>query len=152
MKTFRKQNCYLYINGNYNDCHQRSTTCTNTKSKTKLPNIYIQKARHFSKSKTICVTFLYKKIRTLYVMQFFIESLKLAEGGGKFLNAKKMHFALHFNMERTMHLALRCYIQQIVWHYALHFNTKKQCTLRYVFISKIYCVVLIVNRRKLVDN
>ena len=45
---------------------------------------YIQKARHFAKSKTICVTFLYPKILTLCVTQFFNEFLKLAEGEGHF--------------------------------------------------------------------
>ena len=38
---------------------------------------YIQKAWHLAKSKTICVTFFYTKIRTLCVRQFFIECLKL---------------------------------------------------------------------------
>ena len=48
---------------------------------------YIQKARHFAKTMTICVRFLYTKIITLYVTRFFIEVMKLAEGGGGF-NAK----------------------------------------------------------------
>ena len=40
--------------------------------------IYIQKFRHFAKSKTICVTFLFTKSQTLYVMQFFMKILKFA--------------------------------------------------------------------------
>ena len=40
--------------------------------------IYIQKARHFAKIKTICVTFLFTKIPTLYVTQFFMVYFKLA--------------------------------------------------------------------------
>ena len=44
--------------------------------------VYIQKARHFAKSKTICDTFLYQKIRHFCVTRFFIEFLKFAEGGG----------------------------------------------------------------------
>ena len=43
---------------------------------------YIQKARHFAKSETICNMFLYTKIRHYSVTQFFIEFLKFAEGGG----------------------------------------------------------------------
>ena len=34
--------------------------------------------RHFAKSKTICITFLYTKIQTLYVARFFMKILKLA--------------------------------------------------------------------------
>ena len=35
--------------------------------------IYIQKSRHIAKSKTICVTFLFTKIQTLNVTQFFMK-------------------------------------------------------------------------------
>ena len=62
------------------------------KSKKKLRNddIYVQKARHFAKIKTICVTFLFTKSQTLYIKQFFMMFLKLA-----FLYRKKsQHFAL----------------------------------------------------------
>ena len=44
--------------------------------------LYIQKVWHFAKSKTICDTFLYTKIRHFSVTRFFIEFLKFAEGGG----------------------------------------------------------------------
>ena len=58
---------------------QRARFHINKKGK-KLRNIYIyiQKARHFAKSKTICVTFLFKKSRTLYFTGFFINFFKLA--------------------------------------------------------------------------
>ena len=51
------------VNVNYNDYqyHQRKTTCTfiYTQKSNKIAKLlYIQKARHFSKSKKICVTFL----------------------------------------------------------------------------------------------
>ena len=50
-----------------------------TKRKRKCETfIYKQKSRHFEKSKTICVTFLFTKIQTLYVMRFFMKFLKLA--------------------------------------------------------------------------
>ena len=67
---------------------------------------YIEKPWYFAKSKIICVTFLYKKIRTLYVTQFFVEFLKLAEEGGNFYLPKK-----------------QCNLRYI-------FTCKKQCTLR----------------------
>ena len=70
---------------------------------------YIQKYRHFSKSNTICVIFLYAKILTLCVRRFFMEFLKLADGG-TFLYAKKMHFALHFYIQKAWHFALHFYI------------------------------------------
>ena len=41
-------------------------------------HIYMHKARHVSKSKTICVTFLFTKIPTLYVTRFLMKFLKLA--------------------------------------------------------------------------
>ena len=44
-----------------------------------LRDVFIEKSRHFEKSKTICVTFLCTKILTICVTQF------LAEGGGLFL-------------------------------------------------------------------
>ena len=44
---------------------------------------YIQKARHFAKSKTICDTFLYTKIRHICVTRSLIEFLIFAEGRGR---------------------------------------------------------------------
>ena len=76
-KRFAK-NIFLYINVNNNDSHQQETTCTfNIYKKQKLlRNVYIytQKFRHFSKSKTICVTFLFTKSMTLYVTGFFMKN------------------------------------------------------------------------------
>ena len=40
--------------------------------------LYIQKSRHFLKSKTICVTFLFTKRKTLYVTRFLVKYLILA--------------------------------------------------------------------------
>ena len=73
---------------------------------------YILKDRHFAKSNTICVTFLCLKIRTLCITRFFIEVLKLAEGGGPLLRAKN-------NALRVTFLYL------------------KKCTLGYVLYTKI---------------
>ena len=46
------------------------------------------------------------KIWTLSVTRFFIEFLKFADGGGIFM-FKKIHFALHLYVQKTMHFALR---------------------------------------------
>ena len=79
IKTFRKINCFLYINQNYNYCHQRKAMCTFYTYKNKnVKRFYIQKATHFSKSKTISVSLLYLKGKALYVTQFFKKCLKLA--------------------------------------------------------------------------
>ena len=71
----------FYKNVNKNDSHQQITTCTFIYIYNKTMRnvyIYIQKARHFSKSKTISVTFLFTKIQTHYVTRFFMKFLKLA--------------------------------------------------------------------------
>ena len=70
---------------------------------------YIQKSRHFAKSKTIWVIFLNIQKRMKFcVTRFFIDLLKLA---GIFINKKQC----------TLHYIFFC---------------KKQCTFRYVFIYK----------------
>ena len=79
---------FLYINVNNNDSYQQKTTCTfiYIQKAKKLRNIYI-----YRKIKTICVTFLLTKSRTLYVTRFFIIFLKL-----EFIYIQKAwHFALH---------------------------------------------------------
>ena len=68
-----------------------------------LRDVFIYKTRHFTKSRIICVTLLYTKPRTLCIMQFFIEFLKLAERGGHFYIKKQC----------TLHCVFIC---------------KKQCT------------------------
>ena len=83
---------------------------------------YIQKSRQFSKSKTICVTFLYTKIWTLCVTRFFIGFFKLAKGGGIF-KIKTMHLVLYFYMQKTM-------------YFALHFTYKKPDTMRHILYAK----------------
>ena len=93
-----------------------------------LWSLYIEKARHFAKGKTICVMFKYTKPRTLCVTQFFMEFLKLADGG-TFLYAKKctLRYVLY-----TKSLTL-----------CVPFLYEKKCTLCHVFISKCFCIVLI---------
>ena len=57
---------------NFDDCHQRKTTCTSVyaKSKKNAKRFYMQNPRHFAKIKTISVMFLYTISMTLYVTQF----------------------------------------------------------------------------------
>ena len=73
-----------------------------------------QKARHFSKSKKIYITFLFTKIQTLYVPWFFMKILKLA-----FIYKK------HDTLQYVTFLYTK-----------IHTLRKKQDNLRYVFIYK----------------
>ena len=84
-------------------------------------HFYVQKARHFEKSKIICVMFLYTKIQTLCITRFFIEVLKLAKGEGEFLYAKNSTLRYIFIWKRNA-LCVTLYI--------------KPDTIRYIFIWK----------------
>ena len=97
---------------------------------------YLQKVRHFAKSKTICNTFLYTQIWHFCITQFFIEFVKFAEGGGIYC-FKNNVLSLTFVYWKTMHFALRWHIQR-AWHYALHFISQKQYTFLYVYKNIIY--------------
>ena len=100
------------------------------------------------------------KNRTLYVTRFFIEFLKLVEGGGifickknslcvtflyrknnalciKFFTQKWLHHKLHLNIQKTMHFALHFYTQKM--HFALLF-----------YIQKAWHFTLIFNMQKTV--
>ena len=89
IKTSPKK-CFLYINENYNFCHQRKTTCT---------FIYIQKGKN-------CETFLYTKIQTL---------CKKQDNLGYVLYIKERHFTL-----RDFHKKIEfgIYIKE-AWQFAL---------------------------------
>ena len=117
-----------------------------TKRKNNAKRFHKQKARHFAKIKTICVTFLYTKIRILYVTQFCMNFLKLAggEGGrGVILICKKITLRYTFICKK-MHFTLRfIYKKQTLCVTFLY--AKKQWTLHYVLISKMYLIVLIPN-------
>ena len=84
--------------------------------------IYIEKARHFAKSKTTSVTFLLTKIPTNYVTQFSW-NFEI----GIYIFTKTWHFALHVvfiykntdTSKKLRQFALRFYIQK-AWHFALH--------------------------------
>ena len=58
-------------------------------------HFYIQKARHLAKSKTICDTFLYTKIRHYCVTRFFVEFLKLRRGW-PFIELKNNVYTLRY--------------------------------------------------------
>ena len=85
-----------------------------TKSEKIKKYFYIQKARHFAKIKTVWVTFLYTKSKTLYVTRFFMKFLKLA-------------FIYKKNDTLRYLMFLNTKIQTL---------RKKQENLRYVFIYK----------------
>ena len=52
-KNVSQKKCFLYINEDFNECHQQKKTCT---------FLYIQKAKK-------CETFLYPKTQTLFKKQ-----------------------------------------------------------------------------------
>ena len=78
LSVYIKTSCkerFLNIEVNNNESHQKNTMCTffytqKAKQTSKIIYIYIQKARHFLKIKTICVTFLFTKSLTLYATRF----------------------------------------------------------------------------------
>ena len=95
--------------------NKRQRACFKYKSQKKLRNVFIsKKSWHFSKRKTISVTFWFTRSLKLYVAQFFIKFLKLA-----FIYKKYDNF---------------CYVMFLY----TKFQTlrKKQDNLRYVFIYK----------------
>ena len=91
------------------------------------------------KQDNLSYVFLYKNPYTLRYTIFQGVFEIGGGGGGAFLLAKKIHFALIFIFE-TMHFPFRSSIQK-VRHFASYFYMQKKSTLRYVFISKIYCIV-----------
>ena len=133
-----------------------------TKSQTLYVKRYFMKflnlAFNHKKHDTLCYwTFLYTKIQTLRKKQdnlrsvfmfknpdtlhqaIFIEFLEFAEGGGIF-TLKNSSLCVTFLYLKNNALCLTFYIQK-ARHYALYFYMcKKNCTLRYVFISKLYRV------------
>ena len=83
---------------------------------------YIKKVWHFAKSKTVCVTFLCSKIRTLCITRFLLNFWNWRRWGGG-LHAKKMHFALHLYIKKQCTLVYALYTK--LRHYALNFNMQK---------------------------
>ena len=59
-------------------------------------HFYIQNARNFEKPRKFALCFYIQKDGHFALHNFFIEFLKLGEGGGYFYGHKTMHFALHF--------------------------------------------------------
>ena len=112
---------------------------------------HIKKAKHFAKSKRISVTFLYTKIRTLYIPQFFMKILKFA-----FIYKK--HDTLHYvkflytkiQTLRKKQDKLPYVLYTKIWtlcvtRFFIEFFKleegggvirKKQCTLRYILYAK----------------
>ena len=114
---------------------------------------YIQKARHFAKSKTICDTFLYTKIRYFCVTRFFIEFLKFAEGGEGNIYLFKKPCTLRYIFILKKQCTLRyiaIYKESDTMRYIL--ISKKQYTFLYVYIHIIYRVVLITNYMRTYDQ
>ena len=108
-----------------------------------------KKSKHFAKGKKICVMFLYTNIQTFCVMQFFIEFLKLAEGGGTFLFSKNNALCVIFLCPKNISLCVTFLYTKIRTFFVTRFfieflklaegggdYIQKLCTLRYVFNTK----------------
>ena len=85
-------------------------------------HFYIQKPRHFAKSKTICVTFLYTKSLTLYVTWFFMEFLKLAEGEEICTCKKALCVSFLYAKKNALCVMFLC-LRFIVYYWYLNINT-----------------------------
>ena len=128
-----------------------------TKSKQKWETFYIKNPGSLQKRKTISVTSLYTKSKTLYVTQSFIKNLNLA-----FIY--KNHDALRYvkflyTRSQTLHKKqdnLRYVfiyknpdtLSYAIFHWIFEidrgggiFICKKQCTLHHIFISKKQCTL-----------
>ena len=85
-----------------------------------------------------------KKILTLCVMLFFMEFLKLEEGGDILYEKKQRTLCYIFICKKQYNL--RCvFIYKNPDTFCSIFICKKLWTLRCILISKIYCIVLIPN-------
>ena len=97
----------------------------------------IKKSGLFENSKTVCVKFLiYKNLDTLRYA-IFHGIFETGGGGRVFVYEKKHPLCAKFYMQKKKHFPLPFYTQKSHTLCITFLYTKKQCTLRYVFISKI---------------
>ena len=129
-----------------------------TRGQNKLQNVFTyKKPDTLQKTQTICVTFLYKKSQSLYVTQFFMKILKLYF----YTKSTTLCVRWRFYIQKYRHLAKSktiCvtffYTKSLtLWSYAIFhwifeiggvgwgavLYAKKQCALRYIFISIKKC-------------
>ena len=112
----------LYINWNYNNCHQQKTMCT----------LYIQKEKKcetvfYKKSKTILVLFLYTKCMIIFVMRF----------SWKFWIVIYIQKARHFVL-CDVFIYIKPDILQKARKCALHFIYRNPHSLRYAMFHWIF--------------
>ena len=136
----------MYIDLNKNDSHQQKTTFTvlYIQREKDLKHLYTQKNLDtLHNSKTICVTFLFTKIQTFQVMQFFIKSLKLA-----FIYIQK---ASHFSfcesllnkksdtLKKARQFVLRCFLYKKALSVRLYIQKSRHFTSHCFFKTKALC-------------
>ena len=85
--------------------------------------LYIQKARHFAKNKTICDTFLYIKIRHFASRNFSLNFWKLRRRGGMYFLKKQCTLCDIFILKNNA----------LLFYVAIN---KEPDSMRYIFISK----------------
>ena len=124
----------LTVNENYNDCHQwkrMRTFLYIPKAKILWSVFIIQKSRHFAKSKTISITCLFTKCRTLYDTRFswnfwisrlFTRSMTLCVTWRflyfkkRFTSKKSRQFSIYFYIQKSGHFALRDFLLNL-WNW-----------------------------------
>ena len=140
MKNRVTQKCRIFVYNNVSQIVLLFSKC--------LAFFYIQKSWHFA----LRDVFIYKKLDTWqkvrqFVIRFYIEKSgtfalrdfslnfwNLRRGGGIYW-IKNDLLCVIFLYRKTMHFALRCFIQR-AWHYALHFNIQK--TIHFSFRLYVY--------------
>ena len=97
------------------------------------------KSKTLRKKQEIYVSFLVWKNPDTLRYAIVLGIFEIGGGGGIFINKKTIHFALNFNMQKTMRYLLRFYTKSQTLCVKILFV--KKCTLSFVFISKTYCIV-----------
>ena len=101
---------------------------------------YIQKARHFVKSKTICVTFFYIQKAWHFALRNFHGIFEICGGGGIFMNKRQCTLRYIFICKKQCTLCC-VFIYKESDTLCHIFICKKQSTLRYVYIYIIYGIL-----------
>ena len=114
-------------------------------------SVYIQKARHFAKTKTICDTFIYTTIRHFCFTRFSFNFWNFRRGGGYVFIKKQCTLRDIFILKKQYTLRYVAFPKEPdTMRYIL--ITKKQNTFLYVNIHIIYCVALIPNYKRTYDQ
>ena len=99
---------------------------------------YIQKARHFTKIRTIWFTFIYIKFGHFALCNFSLKFWNLRRGRGTFYK-KNNALSFTFLYLKSNALCVKCFIKK-AWHFAFHFYMQEKTHFALRLISKIYAI------------